>query len=165
MHKRRCTWLSWPVVVVSLVLGLEPRTGQADSEKDISEDVWKRTHRVFAYSAARQARYPSLARNRKGRLILLFTRVSKEQEEAGRGPVMMIQSGDKGESWSAPAKVYEGKWGEPRTMGTLTALTSGKLVAAVAEIGKGLEVKLVRLLGSDDDSLVAESTQSTGCQR
>ena len=138
-------------VVVSLVVARGSGAAQGESAKAVSDDLWNRTHRVFAYNSPRRARYPSLTRDQRGRLILLFTRVSKEQEEAGLGDVMMINSTDKGESWSKPEEIYEGKTGEPRTLGTLATLASGKLVAAVAEVDKeGKTIKMCLLASTDD---------------
>ena len=139
------------VVTAALVLGGgEPWSVLGAEEQTMSDDVWSRTHRVFAYDAPWRARYPSLARGGSGTLVLLFTQVSKEQEEAGLGDVMMIQSADKGASWSAPIKIYEGKVGEPRTMGSLAKLTSGRLMAAVTEMDKQGKPQQVRMLVSGD---------------
>jgi len=130
-----------------IVLAAAQTTGDA-AEK--GSELWNRTHRVFAYNSPRRARYPSVARNRKGELILLFTRANKEQEEARLGDVMMIQSGDKGETWTGPSKIYAGEVGEPRTRGTLVVLSAGKLVAAVAEMDEKGKTKKVCLLTSQD---------------
>ena len=66
-----------------------------------------------AYDATQRARYTSLTRNKEGHLILLFTRMSEAQKKAGRGEVMMVYSADKGNSWSAPTRIYQGQTGEP----------------------------------------------------
>ena len=117
--------------------------GQSDS---IGHDhLWSRTHRVFASDAPRWARYPSMARTDEGDVVVLFTHVTKAQKSAGNGDLMMIRSGDRGQTWSAPVKVYEGKVGEPRTMGSLTRLASDRLAALVAEARQQ-----VRMLTSDD---------------
>ena len=138
--------LSIPIAI--LLLGGGPSA--AAGAPPVSDDLWSRTERVFAYDAPHRARYPSLTRNEAGELVLLFTHVTKDQESAGLGDVLMIRSADRGKSWSAPTKVYQGTVGEPRTMGTLSKLASGKLVAAVSEMGQGPGPKLVRLLTSQD---------------
>ena len=138
------------VLVVSLLLGGGPSAAAGAGKQTVSDDLWSRTERVFAYDAPHRARYPSLARNEAGQLVLLFTHVTEDQESSGLGDVLMIRSADRGKSWSAPTTVYEGKTGEPRTMGTLSKLGTGKLVAAVAEMGEGPGPKLVRLLTSQD---------------
>ena len=122
-----------------------------DHKPALSDDLWQRTHRVFAYESPRRARHPSLAENQAGDLILLFTRVTVDQEAAGVGDLMLIRSTDRGESWSAPKTIYPGKRGEPRTMGTLTNLAAGKLIAMATEkTGDADDDWQVRLLTSDD---------------
>ena len=91
-----------------------------------------------------------MVRTDRGDLIVLFSYITEEQEEAGVGDIRMIRSDDQGETWSSPTIIYRGTAGEPRTMGTLTTLSSGKLVAAVAEMGKGTQPQLVCLLTSED---------------
>jgi len=144
-------WSGYWILTLTLILcSSHPKFVVATDKQNLSDDLWTRTHRVFAYDAPRHARYPSLARNENGILILLFTQISKEQEETGLGDVMMIQSMDKGESWSAPIKIYEGKVGEPRTMGSLEKLTSGRLIAVVTEVDQQGKSQQVRTLVSGD---------------
>ena len=87
------------------------------------ENLWHRTHRVSAYDAPRRARYPTVARTEDGTLILLFTRVSEEQEQASLGDLMIIRSFDLGESWSIPVSIYQGEKGEPRTRASMRSGT------------------------------------------
>ena len=133
-----------------------------------SEDVWSRTHRVFAYDAPRRARYPSVALNSDGDLVMLFTHVTEDQEKSGTGDVMMIRSKDQGENWTAPTKIYEGDGGEPRTNGSLTKLASGKLVAASVEVDQDEHPQMVRLLSSSDGGQsweVGDSLTFSGVKR
>ena len=150
MYLRRSLTRIRSVAAASLLLGHIHGTLRVAHADSAADDLWRRTHRVFAYDAPRRARYPSLARDKAGELIVLFTHVTKVQEDVGVGDVMMIRSADKGETWSTPERVYQAGEGEPRTMGTLARLRSGRLVAAVAEVGKEPQPKLVRLLSSQD---------------
>ena len=138
------------LVVLFLLIGTATAVVSARNVGAVSDDVWNRTHRVFAYEAPRRARYPSLALDQEGRLLLLLTQISQDQEQAGQGDVVMIRSADKGETWSAPTRIYEGKIGEPRTMGTLARLSSGKLLAVVAEFVRDGKPEQVRLLSSEN---------------
>jgi len=127
------------LIALCVIFGLLSTATQcafAEKQTEMSDDLWSRTHRVFAYDAPRRARYPSIARNEAGDLIVLFTQVSEQQEAGGVGDVMM--------------KVYEGKAGEPRTYGTLATLASGRLVATAAQMGAGPAPRAVHLLTSDD---------------
>lgn len=137
-------------IPIAFCAGVMPNTG-VGAEPDLSGRLWRRTGRVVACETPHRARYPSLARNAAGEVVLLFTQASREQEAAGRGDLMMIRSADGGATWSGPARVCEGTVGEPRTMGTLTRLSSNRLIAAVAEIGAATGPERIRLLVSDDD--------------
>ena len=134
-----------------LISGLNASTwGQANSSSD---DLWSRTHRVNAYDAPRRARYPSLARNSDGQFVLLFTSVTKEQEDNGVGDIMIIRSTDEGASWSSPEIVYPARDGIPTTAGSLTMLGSNKLVASLAELDKDSKAKSFRMLTSTDGGI------------
>ena len=136
--------------------------GSGGVEMKASDDLWTRTHRVFACEAGHRARYPSIARNAAGELVVLFTQVSEEQESAGGGDVVMIRSGDRGETWSEAVRVYEGEAGEPRTMGSLTTLASGELLTVVTETGKDGGPVSVRMLRSGDGGRNWEAGESGG---
>ena len=80
------------VLVVSLLLGGGPSAAAGAGKQTVSDDLWSRTERVFAYDAPHRARYPSLTRNEAGELVLLFTHVTKDQESVGLGDVLVIRS-------------------------------------------------------------------------
>ena len=144
MHNTHLSRLSTVVIVIIFNMNVA-NAAFAQSDSIDHDHLWSRTHRVFAYDAPRRARYPSVAKTDEGDVIVLFTHVTEAHESAGTGDVMMIRSGDRGETWFAPVKLYEAKAGEPRTMGTLTRLGSGRLAVVVMEGSQQ-----ARMLTSDD---------------
>ena len=145
------------MISTTLAIGVMSMTAStAMAEPELNREpqaLWRRIKRVSAYEAPRRARYPSLARDdRAGTVICLFTHVTEEQEAAGLGELTMVRSTDAGETWSEPSTVYTAQTGEPRAMGTLTALASGRLVASIAETNSEGDAVLVRLLSSTDDA-------------
>ena len=112
--------------------------------------VWERAERVAIYNSPRRARYPSIARAADGCLVVLFTRQTEAQEQAGSGDLLAARSSDGGKSWGEPQTALECPGGEPRAVGTLTALASGRLIAPFAELGPGEATSTVRLLSSED---------------
>ena len=134
--------IMWPVFLEVPVMSAEI----ADSP--LSQ--WQRTGRVTVYNSPRRARYPSVVKADDGSLLVLFTRQTEEQEQAGRGDLLLVRSTDNGESWSAPDVVYESADGEPRAVGTMTKLKDGRIVAPLVELNDNQSQGKVRLLASDD---------------
>ena len=122
--------------VTAIVLAGEFSAISAAAEQAVSDDLWSRTRRVFTWDAPHRARYPSMARSSEGELVILFTAVNQEQENAGVGELMSLRSSDDGQTWSDPTPVYTGQNGEPRSMGSLIQLPSGELMAVVSEMRK-----------------------------
>ncbi len=141
-----------------------PAEGKAMAQSD---DLWHRVKRIAAYGTSTpqryrylgwgqpagdtvyQGRWPALTQTQRGMLVCLFTRRSKQQG-ADSGDIVAIYSRDRGETWTEPVVVYEHTECEPRTMGTLTTLASGKLIAAIVEMNSEERPQLVRLLTSED---------------
>jgi hypothetical protein len=120
------------------------------SDDDYRRYVWERVKRVTVYDSPRRARYPSITEPRDGSLLVLLTRQTAEQEAAGLGDLVVVRSSDGGESWSQPTTVFEGRAGEPRAVGTMTTLKSGRIVAPFAELGDSQATSMVRLAASED---------------
>ena len=111
---------------------------------------WERSRRVIVFNSPRRARYPSIAVGRDGRLLVLFTQQTAEQEERGLGDLLLARSIDGGKTWSDAQVVYQGKAGEPRAIGTLTVLKSGRIVAPFVEwIDRGKRARLALLSSSN----------------
>ena len=116
----------------------------------MNKNTWQRDNRTFVYLAERRARYASIARNRDGRLLALFTHQTEEQEQDGRGDLLLVRRTKDGDWWFYPETVYEAKAGEPRAYGTMTTLRSGKLIAPFVETDDRVGKSTVRMLCSDD---------------
>ena len=134
--------IMWPVFLEVPVMSAEI----ADSP--LSQ--WQRTGRVTVHDSPRRARYPSVVKADDGSLLVLFTRQTEEQEQAGRGDLLLVRSTDDGENWSAPDVVYESAGGEPRAVGTMTKLKGGRIVAPFVELSDNEAKGQVRLLVSDN---------------
>ena len=115
------------------------------------QGLWERDERVFVYLSERRARYASIARAQDGRLLILFTHQTEEQENDGTGDLFLARRTKDGRWWRQPATVYEGKKGEPRAYGTMTALSSGRIIAPFAEVDDETPASEVRILTSDDN--------------
>ena len=133
---------------VCTVFGLAARPATAGQD---GPACWERVVRVAVYNAPRGARYPSIARATDGSLLVLFTRQTAEQEKAGRGDLVLVRSADGGKTWSEAKRVYQGKDGEPRAIGTMTVLKSGRILAPFAEWINGGTQSVLRVLVSGDD--------------
>ena len=112
---------------------------------------WERVNRVTVHNSPRRARYPSIMRASDGALLVLFMRQTAEQELAGRGDLALARSTDEGESWSDAEIVYTSREGEPRAVGTMTTLKSGRIIAPFAEFGEAQTTSKFCLLSSEDN--------------
>ena len=65
----------------------------------------------------------------RGRLLILFTHQTAQQERDGSGELHLVRRTRDGDWWFYPEPVFEGRQGEPRAMGTLTTLESGRIIA------------------------------------
>jgi len=116
----------------------------------VLDDVWTRGRRISISDSDWHLRDPSLIRTANGDLLLLFTRISQQQQEQGTGELVAVRSRDNAASWSDPVVVYAPSTNTtPRTMGTVTALDSGKLIGLVVEVGKAR--RTMRRITSDDE--------------
>jgi len=125
------------------------------STNDRDRFEWERVERVTVYNSCRRARYPSIARAEDGSLLVLFTQQTLEQECTGVGDLILVRSTDGGKTWSQAQQVYRGTNVEPRALGTMTTLASGRIIAPFTEMpGAGYDdyvaTSVFRLLSSED---------------
>ena len=125
----------------------------ASTVTEQSRFEWSRAKRVVIHDDSRRARYPSITSTSNGFLLVLFTRQSAEQEPIGRADLVLVRSTDKGDSWSPPQVVFEGRLGETRANGTLTTLSSGRIMAPFTELVEQQTKSQVRLLSSEDGGI------------
>lgn len=112
--------------------------------------TWQRDERTFVYLADRRARYASITRNAEGRLLVLFTHQSEQQEQNERGDLFLVRRTKDGEWWFYPETVYQAADGEPRAYGTMTTLQSDKIIVPFAELDDRAGKSIVRILFSCD---------------
>jgi hypothetical protein len=112
--------------------------------------TWRRHERVIPYLAERRARYASITRTHDGRLLILFTHQTEQQEAEGKGDLWLISQRDDQDWWFFPRLVHEGGDGEPRAMGTMTTLNSGRIIAPFAAMDHAAAASRIHLLSSDD---------------
>jgi len=117
---------------------------------------WERTRRVTVYDSPKQARYPSIVKTADGTLLVLFTRTSADAGPPAPGDLVIVRSTDRGETWSDAEVVYRGRSGEPRALGTMTALAGGTILAPFAEIDDARATSEARILRSADSGKVWE---------
>ena len=115
------------------------------------DGTWERTERVVAYASQWRARYASIVRAADGRLLILFTQQTKEQEKAGRGDLSLTRRTADGNWWQYPVLIHEEQNAVPQAPGTLTLLASGRLVAPFVAAAKDANRSTVKLVASDDD--------------
>ena len=130
-----------------MLLTTQPQPRVADQA---DRGWWQRGERVLAYLSERRTRYPSVARDASGRLLLLFTHQTEEQEEAGSGDLFLVSRSQDGEWWRAPVTLLQSDSGEPRAYGTMTTLDSGRVIAPFAVVDDARAAAQVRILTSDD---------------
>ena len=111
---------------------------------------WKRDQRTFVYLSERRARYAGITRTAEGRLLILYTHQTAQQERDGSGELQLVRRTRDGDWWFYPETVFEGRQGEPRAMGTLATLASGRIIAPFAELDDSSAGSRLRLLSSED---------------
>ena len=143
---RRCTvqFATLTIIVVFGTLGVR----SDDTPGSTPHLEWQRTGRVSVYDSPRRARYPSVVKTDDGSLLVLFTRQTEVQERTGRGDLMLVRSTDDGRTWSEPVMVYQGTVGEPRAVGTMTKLSTGRIIVPLAEMCQHSTQSKVQLLES-----------------
>ena len=140
----------WTLLIALSIAGPVPAPAEAaERGQALSEHVWTRARRMSIFDSSWHVRYPSLLRTPGGDLLLLFTRISESQQNEGTGELVAVRSSDNGGSWSDPVVLYAPANAQPRTMGKITALASGRLVGLVMEAGK--TGARLRLIASDDE--------------
>ena len=112
---------------------------------------WRRTARAEAYDSPQRARYPSIARGLDQALLLMLTCQTAEQEGRQCGDLLLVRSIDEGHTWSQPTKVYAGGDGEPRAIGTMTVLQSGRIIAPLAKLKVAQSCSDIHMISSMDD--------------
>ena len=127
-----------------------PATTTHNGAVDTTEvESWQRGERVIAHLSQRRARYPSVTWCTDGRPLILFTRQSQQQEQSGTGDLCVLRRTTDDQWWHVPQVVHRGDKTEPRAYGTMTTLTSGRIIAPFFEAGaRGPGFKL---LASDDN--------------
>ena len=114
----------------------------------------KRDERVLVYLSEGRARYAALERSPDGRLLVLFTHQSEEQEKKGLGDLYLAgRTAAAAGWWRTPARIYEGKRGIPQANGTLIRLPSGRLLAPFAEVTDPPGESMVGTLVSEDQGV------------
>ena len=144
--------LSSTMPATAMTLMLLTSIGQATSAADDFGN-WERMRRTVVYNSPQRARYPSIAIGRGGYLFVLFTQQTADQEHKGLGDLLLARSNDRGKTWSAAKVVYRGEAGEPRAIGTLTVLNSGRIIAPFVEwIDGGTRARFALLSSTDHGS-------------
>ena len=137
------------LLCLTLAACTRPGDDRAPEDRAAAED-WKRDQRSFVYLSERRARYAGITRTAQGRLLILFTHQTAQQERDGSGELHLVRRTRDGDWWFYPETVFEGRQGEPRAMGTLTTLESGRIIAPFAELNDASAGSRVRLLSSED---------------
>ena len=144
--------IAWIIVAAFGLIAagvVSPQRAAAEASRT-TDDLWTRTKRVFAQNERLRARYPGIAKTAAGQIVVLYTKVTTEQEATGRGQIMVIRSNDEGQTWSKAQVVYTSQTGQPRAVGSLTQLRSGQLCATVTEMDREQRPVSVRLITSKD---------------
>ena len=149
--KRATLGLWLPANVASIIMLCAPVSWAADRghAQSNGRQLWDRIERMVVYKSPRRARYPSIISTDAGDLLLLFTRQTEQQEE-GIGDLVLSRSSDGGKTWSVPQAAYQSNGGEPRTIGTMTRLKSGKILAPFEEWADDGTNSALRILSSVD---------------
>ena len=115
--------------------------------------LFARMWRASACVDTRNPRCPSIEKNGRGELLLMFAC------DAQDGPILTIAySHDEGKTWSRPQPVYTPAEATPRALGTLTRLSSDRLLAPFDE-----GVGTLRLLSSTDDGDTWDLSEPVNC--
>lgn len=144
-----------PSLVLLLCLALAACAPTSDDRTPAGShgaENWKRDQRSFVYLSERRARYAGITRTAEGRLLILYTHQTAQQERDGSGELHLVRRTRDGDWWFYPETVFEGRQGEPRAMGTLATLESGRIIAPFAELDDdgGSAGSRLRLLASED---------------
>ena len=127
-------------------------------------EEWKRDQRSFVYLSERRARYAGITRNAEGRLLILYTHQTAQQEREGSGELHLVRRTRDGDWWFYPETVFQSQQGEPRAMGTLTTLESGRIIAPFTELNDGAGGSRLRLLASEDHGETWTTSAPLGTQ-
>ena len=124
---------------------------------------WKRDQRSFVYLSERRARYAGITRTTEGPAPDPVHSPDGPTGEGrfGRTPTWSAGTRD-GDWWFYPETVFEGREGEPRAMGTLATLESGRIIAPFAELKDGGAGSRLRLLASEDHGETWTATEPLG---
>lgn len=115
-----------------------------------TDGFWQRDDRAFVYQHEGRTRYPSIARTADGRMLVLFTRQTEEQEKAEAGTLVLVPRSPDGKWWIRPRAVFTSSEGVPRAAGTMTALADGRIVAPFVVLRSGGTESSLRILESRD---------------
>lgn len=139
------------------------QTEAAEGGSEVSQNIWERDTRTFVYLHERRARYPCVTRTASGKLLVLFTRQTEAQENEGSGELLVVPRSADGKWWMRPKVVFRGQEGEPRAVGTMTTLSSGRIVAPFALLTEGGTHSDLGLLSSEDEGRSWSVRQGLSC--
>ena len=115
-----------------------------------ASDVWQRDDRAFVYQHDGRTRYPSSVRMRDGRMLVLLTRQTKDQEKQETGDLVLVPRSPNGKGWIRPRVVFSGTDAVPRAAGTMTELTDGRIIVPFVLFRNGQTESSLRVLESTD---------------
>ena len=129
---------------------------QTQRELDINSGggLFARMWRTEACPHAESPRGPSVVRNREGELLLMF---ASKESQTRKDVLVVARSADGGKTWSDPHTVFTPASGAPTALGTLTCLSSGRLMAPL------VDAATVRMLVSDDDGNTWKASDPIDC--
>ena len=116
-----------------------------------NRDIWQRDDRTFVYQHEGRTRYPGIVRAADGRMMVLFTRQTVEQESSEAGELVLVTRSPDGKWWIRPRTVFASEQGVPRAAGTMAVLSDGRIVAPLVLLSKDQTVSSLRLLESGDN--------------
>ncbi|MEA1952083.1 MAG: exo-alpha-sialidase, partial [Planctomycetota bacterium] len=132
----------------------KPEVSQRELDAKSGGGLFARMWRSAACPEAKEPQCPSLARNVQGGLLLLFT----HKPAPAAAVLALARSSDQGKTWSEHKTVHSSGSVIPKAPGTLTRLSSGKLLAPFIE-----EPGTVRILSSADDGQSWQASKPIDC--
>ncbi|MBI3922835.1 MAG: exo-alpha-sialidase, partial [Armatimonadetes bacterium] len=119
-------------------------------KRQAGSDTWQRDDRAIVYQHEGRARYPGVCRTPQGRMLILFTRQTEEQEKEETGDLIVLPRSPDGKWWIRPRVVFSGD-GVPRAAGTMTTLADGRIIAPFVLLCSADAESSLRVLESRDD--------------
>ena len=107
------TWGVLTAMMATTAMGQSQRELDQNSAGGLFARMW----RTSACAQADDPRYPSVSRNGKDQLLLLFT---EHPSDGSEHVLALAYSDDEGRTWSDPRTIYRAKSAAPQALGTLT---------------------------------------------